>query len=155
MIEFRGELSYECKNYLLKVSKKMNLIVAVCVIVPFIIANILIAILLDWIYIIFLPALIIGIIIFWQAKVPAKAYGSLFPTAIILEDDNLYCELEGFTFVRNISNIKKVIDYGTFYHIVFHFPKKYINFICEKKLIINGTIEEFERMFESRVIKKF
>lgn len=55
--------------------------------------------------------------------------------------------------VGRVSKVAKVIDMGGWYHIIFHYGQSY--FICQKNLIVKGTIKEFEKLFEGKIeVKK-
>ena len=36
-----------------------------------------------------------------------------------------------------------------------YFPSQWSNCICQKDLIIEGTIEEFEKLFEDKIVRKY
>ncbi len=55
---------------------------------------------------------------------------------------------------KNLSNVKKVVDMGEWYKIYFYFPYKSNLFICQKDLLVKGTIEEFEELFSDKIIRK-
>ena len=55
---------------------------------------------------------------------------------------------------RLIADAAKVIDYGDFYYISFPFGKISNNFVCQKDLLTQGTLEEFEALFEGKIVKK-
>lgn len=53
-----------------------------------------------------------------------------------------------------IEDVKVVNDYGEFYQLIFPWEKGISNiFICQKNLIIKGTIEEFEALFEGKIVR--
>lgn len=53
-----------------------------------------------------------------------------------------------------ISKIKKVIDYGKFYYLFLYRLDPSKGIVCQKDLLINGTIEEFEKIFEGKILRK-
>jgi len=53
-----------------------------------------------------------------------------------------------------ISDAKSLVDYGEFYHIVFPFGKISEVFICQKSLLTSGILEEFEALFEGKIVRK-
>ncbi|MBR2340895.1 MAG: hypothetical protein IKA72_00605 [Clostridia bacterium] len=55
---------------------------------------------------------------------------------------------------RELSKVKIVKDWGEWYEIIFFFPHKSIGYICQKDLIVEGTIEEFEKLFEDKIVRK-
>lgn len=77
---------------------------------------------------------------------------------------DIYCEIEIIDEViyasmlnRNESkdfvDVKKVVDMGDWYKFYFFFPHKSDIFICEKKSLVEGTLEEFEKLFKDRLVK--
>ncbi len=50
--------------------------------------------------------------------------------------------------------MKKITDEGDWYQIIFYFPHKVGDCICQKDLITEGSIEEFENIFEGLIVKK-
>ena len=54
-----------------------------------------------------------------------------------------------------MSKIKKVIDYGEFYYLYLYRIDPSKSIVCQKDLLINGTIEEFEKLFEGKIRRKF
>ena len=55
--------------------------------------------------------------------------------------------------IRKISKVKKVLDCGEVYYIIFKFGDITNSWICQKNNIINGTIEEFESLFQTKLVK--
>lgn len=55
---------------------------------------------------------------------------------------------------RKISKVKKVLDCGEVYYIIFKFGDITNSWICQKNNIINGTIEEFESLFQTKLVKE-
>ena len=53
-----------------------------------------------------------------------------------------------------IDDVKKIIDYGEFYDFVFTFSARDIYFVCQKDLLVCGTIEEFESLFEGKIERR-
>ena len=67
-----------------------------------------------------------------------------------------FVENEDFCVTKNLSEVTVVYDMGEWYHI--HFGCKYdrwARFICQKDLIQGATIEEFEKLFENKIVRKF
>lgn len=50
---------------------------------------------------------------------------------------------------------KKILDCGEVYYIVFKFGGITNAWICQKDNIINGTIKDFETLFQSKIIREF
>lgn len=53
-----------------------------------------------------------------------------------------------------MSKIKKVIDYGEFYYLYLYRIDPSKGIVCQKNLLTNGTIEEFEKLFEGKIKRK-
>lgn len=163
MIEFKGQLSDECKKYLIDSSWKIGLFVVIAVCIPFIILTIVLSIKSDWIYLlIFIP---IALFIYFASLKPGtKAYrnlygknGKLFDGKIlwhvIIEGDEIFVEGIQRSETKYLNDIKKVVDMGDWYKIYFYFPHKSNIVICQKDLIVQGTIQEFESLFQGKIIK--
>ena len=55
---------------------------------------------------------------------------------------------------KTVSEVKFVTDYGNFYELVFaNDMKTKGKFICQKDLIVKGTLEEFEAFFENKIVR--
>ncbi len=54
---------------------------------------------------------------------------------------------------KDFVDVKKVVDMGDWYKFYFYFPHKSNIFICEKKSLVEGTPEEFEKLFKDRLVK--
>lgn len=78
------------------------------------------------------------------------------PQRIYTEDDEYINVVlgDGHKECSCISDVKCVYDYGEFYYLVFPFGKKNWKFVCQKSLITQGTLEEFERLFDVEIIQK-
>lgn len=54
---------------------------------------------------------------------------------------------------KKISQVKKILDSGEVYYIIFRFGDITNAWICQKDNIVNGTITEFDALFQSKIIK--
>jgi len=72
-----------------------------------------------------------------------------------LPDDDLFiCEGDDLYKERKISDVKTITDHGGFYRIHFYFPNLSPSYLCQKDLLVEGTIEEFEKLFEGKIVRK-
>lgn len=55
---------------------------------------------------------------------------------------------------QEIENVKEVRDYGEYYALFFNNFSNYSQFVCQKNLLTKGSIEEFESLFEGKIVKK-
>lgn len=75
---------------------------------------------------------------------------------VIITEDEIMCEQifwGGKWKKKPITKVKKVIDYGEAYYVLFSFMLD-TSWVCQKKNIVQGTIEEFEVLFQSKIIRK-
>ena len=81
-------------------------------------------------------------------------YTNNCPDKVLIEDDrvSVYSRANNYA-CRKTEDIKTVLDFGNFYHIKFYFPWD-PNFICQKDLIVEGTLEEFEELFADKLVRK-
>ena len=129
-----------CIPLILMIMKKVN---------PF---NSSFAVYVGWMISVFLIAIFIFCL-------PCIAIKKQLPVKIEIEGDYVSCvfsdsNLYGKTRYSNIKYIKKVIDYGDYYYISFLYPHKIIGCVCQKDLMVQGTIEEFEDLFENYIVRE-
>lgn len=55
---------------------------------------------------------------------------------------------------RKLSKVKKVLDCGDVYYIILKFGDITGSWICQKDNMVKGTIEEFENIFQSKIVRK-
>ena len=79
------------------------------------------------------------------------------PKEIVINnsENDILCYTKEFNCHRKISQVKSVIDYGGEYYIKFNFTRNVPVCICQKDLITQGTIEEFEELFKDKIIRKY
>lgn len=85
-----------------------------------------------------------------------KVFMENLPKRITIENGKLIKEgnSEKSYVVREIQHVKKITDEGDWYQRIFYFPHKVGDCICQKDLITQGSIEEFENIFEGLIVKK-
>lgn len=79
---------------------------------------------------------------------------SLLPKKVILRDDEIICVTKTRTEIKTLCDVKAVYDYGEFYEIAFPFGKISEKFICQKSLLSQGSLDDFEEIFSEVLIKK-
>jgi hypothetical protein len=154
MIEFGGELSKEVLEKLIKREYLNYTIIgfisagipAIPIILLGIFASPLVFLLLIIVVICFID-IIIG------TKVNVTRFGQ---TQVKIEQNEIeiirICTNEATC--RTFDDINKILDYGDYYRIVFYVLSKKVLCICEKSLIKQGTIEEFEELFKDYIVRK-
>jgi len=153
MIKFQGELSQECKKWFLKREFKAYLIVTCILSLIFAVINIIIALLWDLIALLFLILPIYCIVVL--GAIFRKYVIKRVPSVITIDDGYIEGKNEQEEAYSNLDYVKRIIDFGAWYCFEFYFPHKIRWFICQKDLLVEGTIEEFEQLFEGKIIRKY
>ena len=53
-----------------------------------------------------------------------------------------------------LSKVKKVIDYGKYYYLYLNRVDPSNGIVCQKDLLTEGTVEQFEKLFEGKIKRK-
>ena len=89
-----------------------------------------------------------------RIKTP-KGRKEITPKRIYVIDDNLICISDKQSESRGVGLVKTAYDYGEFYFLSFPMGKKSCNFVCQKDLLTQGTLEEFEKLFDGKIVRKY
>ena len=74
------------------------------------------------------------------------------PIKIYTEDEYIICVTEvGTETVRNMNEATKLVDAGSYYYLVFPYGQVSVDFVLQKDLLVEGSLEEFEKIFEGRL----
>ena len=161
MIEFFGEWNEESKSFIIAFAKKWIRLAAK---LTMIMTGILFGTLSfaegeTGIYcrvaVAFCLTIYIIAMIFPNLAVSNKKILARCPNRITIEDEKIVCDgsVEVEYCSKDILDVKKVLDYGSFYFIKFYFDGSTL-YLCQKDLIVKGTIEEFEELFADRLVRK-
>lgn len=154
MIEFKGELSKTCKEFVVKNEAYCARKVAIIAYVPFAVAEIIWwAVSGKLLVLIALPVLVMAAFLA-GIKPNEKGYGLIMTKRVTIDGNVLECEGDQFHDIKSIDRVKSVIDYGEWYKIEFRLPGNSQRFICQKDLITQGTIEDFEKLFADKIIRR-
>lgn len=155
MVEFNGNISNECVKYLLKEYYKgasIILFIALLIILP---TPLYFAIttgdMVSWIITLIGAICFPSFILFLPLEL--KLNKSLTTTYVLVEEDLITYKRKEELY-KSTDAVKKVIDCGEWYHIIFKFFDRDPWVICQKNLLSKGSIEEFEKLFEGLVVKK-
>ena len=96
-----------------------------------------------------LPALNLAILI-PQSKRERRA---MMPSQISMDDEYIEYTSHRTKEYRRISDVKVVRDYGDFYDVIFPVGKISDFYVCQKDLLTQGTLQEFEKLFEGKVVR--
>ena len=160
MIVFDGEVSKKCNRWIsnyVHLRLMFALLFAVTVVSVILL---LLCIYWDWTLVIFIITLfsLAFFVIMFVVLFPDKCNES--PTIYLaIIKDTLIAKVktrkgEIMKYGNSIDYINKVVDYGEWYHIIFYFPHNNPFFLCQKDLISEGTIEEFEELFKDKIVRK-
>lgn len=154
MIKFSGELSEKTKKWRINQEQRGVRLVIFVVCILFSIPTIIVALLVDPVNFIWLIAWWLIFLILGFAPIKGKSLGLVLPFEVTIIHDIIDSKGEKFDSYRNLDDVKKVIDFGEWYQVIFYFPYKDLRFVCQKDLIKEGTIEEFENLFEGKIVRK-
>ena len=152
MLVFRGEISENCRRYIIRTERKNARIGAAIAAGIFCVPITILAILYHWA---FTLAYIVLILLIILAGILPKQdnYALIIPEEVIINNDVLESKSKKFHFTRMKNQVKKVVDIGEWYHIYFYAGYKCPRFICQKDLMQQGTIEDFEQIFQDKIVK--
>lgn len=158
MFEFKGEFSETSKQYLVN---KLSKGILISILIPSIFFSILIvlfaAICNYWILAIALVAPFISIlgaaIIPKTKKEREKTLLAMLPKTVVIQNNHIHVFWQNRTMIKDVDDIKKIIDSNGCYYIIFYIPKE-SDVICQKNLMTKGNIEQFESFFKNKIVKK-
>ena len=90
-----------------------------------------------------------------RISISRKERALITPKRIYTEEDAIVCVADKYVECRLLSDVKQVRDFGEFYEIVFPFGKISEKFICQKDLLTIGTIDDFEKLFDGKIVRKY
>ncbi len=121
-MNYRINANGSFKKKITKVASLSALISLLAVSIPIII----LALTWNWICFLLIPALSLIVVFASIPKVnaPMKLLNSLFPKIISIADEEIALESESGFQISPIEKIKKVIDFGEWYQLIFYMPKE-------------------------------
>ena len=153
MIEFYGEYSDECKLDIAKRRAKTEgflfLIVSIiasssCIVYGIFHQKLVYAIVLTVLF---------SVVTVGAFVTPSKRVLHFsFPTRLVVNEDKIFLQTLGGEKIKPIHKVKKVIDVGEWYIIIFKFGDITNSWICQKDLIINGEIDDFIKLFKDKIV---
>ena len=76
----------------------------------------------------------------------------LLPKRIYTDGESIVCVGENYSESKLIGDETLVRDFGDFYELVYPFGKVSDKFICQKNLLSQGSLEDFEALFEGKIV---
>ena len=161
MIEFNGVLSQEAQNFFWRESAKNMRKILVIPAILFLLIILYVALLTKY------WALLVGYVVFCflvslLLLLPKgkKERARFARVRIYIDGEYIVYQNEALqaTGVYEefllISDAESLVDFGNFYYISFPPGKRSEKFICQKDLLVKGTIKEFEALFDGKIIRK-
>ena len=150
MFRFDGELSTVSKLYLMKLGQKGQFAGAAIGLIPLAVLFVIFALNASMLLLLFVPV-ILGCIVVAGLYKPNDWNKTAFEH-IKIDKELIAFEFDKYT-EKKTEDVKKVLDYGEFYEFRFYFPWCF-GVICQKDLLVEGTIEEFEQFFDGKIVRK-
>lgn len=154
MIEFSGELTGEARKFFYK--KTVGTAVCLMLVVSVIST---IVMLIAW-YLFFgifeflnVLACLCFIVIFSLLPCPMFFSKKMIPQKVTVKGKSLSSKTGFRTKIIPKNEVKKVYDYGKYYYIASSFYTYSTIFVCQKDLLTKGTLEDFEALFKSKIIR--
>lgn len=99
-----------------------------------------------------LSGLLIGVVLLLPLSFQ-KNLGFHWEYSITIDEEKILVESPLWTepLLKPLKKIKKVLDEGDCYYLIYADINNCI--ICQKNLIKEGTIEEFEKLFQGKIVK--
>ena len=76
-----------------------------------------------------------------------------FPLKITIDDSGIELDNKHTGGYKSLQDVKKIVDCGDYYVFIFYNTVD-AYYVCQKDLIKEGTIEEFEQMFDGMIERK-
>jgi len=153
MIDFNGYLTgisqkFFCKQIVKLQQKFMSVALIVGLIILYMVFYLLFDVIADPIAII-LSIILAALALLLPNVQTKKEKEKITPQRVYIDGDMIVSKSNAAVDTRNIKDVKEVRDYGEFYYFVF---KAYsYRFVCQKNLLTQGSIEEFENLFTGKI----
>ncbi len=151
MIKFAGCVSDEVQRHIKKKEYKRTAIVAAILYILFSGIVITVSLLTD---LIGLSFLILTTVFLIMMLLPQKGIVKWLPKEIFIDGETIVFTSAEQQVNREFVHVKHLSDCGNWYEFEFYFPHKNIYFVCQKNLLVEGTIEEFENLFADKIKRR-
>ena len=151
MIVFTGDISGKCKKDIILPLMRLFWVVGLLVTIPFLVIFI-IAVKESQAYLLAVLGLILGVFCFSMMPVYEAKRGSYLPNKVTINTKLSTILVEGKKFRSEIwiRDVVVVWDRGEWYQI--YSPKSDGAFACQKSLISQGTLIDFEKLFKNKLV---
>ena len=151
-IDFLGEISGNAKKTFLKESARIaiyptiGVVIFIAIVLLFLYSQTQKTLFL-WLMAIDLPALLVA----GQIPPPKAQIKKTITQRVIVDGDMIVAINRTGEVCKYIEDASALIDYGDHYFVKFPFGNLSEYFVCQKDLLKNGTLEEFEALFEGKI----
>ena len=152
MIQFSGDMSKECKRYIAKRQTAISTIGVTIGAVIMAIPTIYLAIVCFKGIALFLLTYVMMILLSLRLPTEKEFNENMAILKVTIENQFITAQGVNRQVGAPVSYVRKVVDMGKWYQIFFHSPYHYA-FVCEKQLLVSGTIEEFEKLFAGKIVR--
>lgn len=154
MIKFQGEISGECKKYILQRNTKTDRIATVIALSLFGVPITIGVCAINWKFIFLCLPVFVLIISLCSLPPSKKDLGLHIPTSVSIDPStqDIISESDRFHIESAFSLVTEIWDFGEWYDIRTEVDAG--AFICQKNLICEGSLEEFESLFADKIIRK-
>ena len=154
MIRFSGEISGDCLKYILRRNAKADRFAVSLGLLLFGVPITVALGAMDWRFVFLCLPIFILAIAFCNIPPRKKDLGALVPKSVVIDPHTreLISQNDKLRFEAAFSLVKEIWDFGDWYDIRTETDPGW--FICQKNLLCEGTLEEFEALFADKLIKK-
>ena len=159
MILFKGEHSKECTKYICKLHYRVMARQGIVYLPILQIAMLIVFV--NWhpdFWRFTVPLMLFGFAPCYYLvfrPIPKKEYGKIMTTSVsILDDGTIVSKGQKFKYEIGVENVTKVVDHGSFYELHLNKVQNRGFYICEKALLKRGTIDDFEKIFKGKIVRK-
>ena len=153
MIVFSGEFSERAQKIMLKIQFKIGILPSVVIFAIFTAVLIILCALTD-LWLIMLFELMVVLTISLAAASPyierKKTLRLSLPKSVVIDSGFISVAWEDGEMQKPVSDVKKVMKLDGCFYIVFRSPKLQDVF-CEAACMTEGSVEEFERLFQGKI----
>lgn len=89
----------------------------------------------------------------WRKENIRSGGGAFYPSQIIIDND-LITIIGAGRLQKRMKDVKAVFDMGDFYYVKFRRTFFKTVCVCEKRLLVKGSIAEFEELFQGKIKRR-
>ena len=157
MIKFEGEISKACRKYIFGCYVRFSLFPAILVEIVIGVPVVVLLInrfALPWYLILITVALFLAFGVAIVIPSSKDLNKTVIPKDTTIEDGQITVHCIKFEECMPVERVTKVFDLGEWYHISFGIIRDQGRMVCQKDLMVQGTIQEFEALFEGKIVRK-